>query len=1056
MGFTDTFINRPVFAWVLSLILLLLGLMSFNLLPIRQFPEISITTVTVVTSYPGASAEIMEGFVTAPIESAVAGVNGIDFINSSNTKGTSVVTINFKLGTDVNAAASDISDRVNSVRYRLPREVFDPIIQKQDPNANPIMYISFASKQLPEVEISEYLRRIIKPRLETLPGVGEAKIFGERNYAMRIWLNPGFMASHNVSPSDVIQSLRASNFQSPSGRLSTGLQEYDVTANTDLSTADQFNNIIVRNENGNLTRIQDVGKAQLGAYNPRASVAMNGKPAIVIGIVTRGDANPLEVATEVRGSLNALAKHLPKDMQIEIVWDSTKFISASIYEVKKTIIEATLCVMIVMFLFLGSLRMLTIPLVTIPLSLIGICSLMLLMGYSLNTITFLAMVIAIGLVVDDAIVVSENIHRHVEMGKTPLQAALVATREIKMAVIAMTLTLAAVFAPLGFRGGLTGSLFKEFAFTLAGTVIVSGFIALTLSPMMCSRIINHKTLEGPFAKKVDHIFTGLAQRYRQLLTRVLNFRRYYLLLIIPVSLLITVLLGWYLINTQKIAPQEDAGAILTIVQGPAGSNLAFTEKYTQQMAEILNKVPEKTTLGIINGMMGVNSAIAFLILKPWEERTRSVGEVINSLFPQLSSITGVNAFPVNPYSLPGSGELQPVGFVIQTTGDYDELYRVSQAMLKKAQAYPGLANVSSDLKIDKPDFRVNINRDLVAHLGVSMQDIGDAINFSFNESAVSQFTLQGQSYDVIPQLLEEFRQTPESIEKIYVRTITQNLIPLANIITIDRATIPQSLNHYQQMRSAQITASLAPGYTQAQAVDFFQDTANEMLPQNMRYDFASESRQFISESSGFIVILGFAIIFIMLILAAQFESFIDPLIVMIAVPLSITGAFLLLIPFGGEVSFLHKFDAYQYGGVFAVLGSFIQNSGSLNIYTWIGILTLIGLVSKHGILIVEFANQLRAQHKTINEAVIIAASIRLRPILMTTGAIVLGAIPLVLASGAGAISRKEIGLVIIGGMLYGTLMSLFVVPIFYTLLSPYKKAVPAIAETAESEAKPIG
>lgn len=1040
MSLLDTFIYRPVFAWVLSLILLLLGLMSFNRLSIRQFPEISVTTITVVTSYPGASAEIMEGFVTAPIESALAGVDGIDYINSINVKGQSVVVVNFKLGTDINTAASDISDRVNSVRYRLPREVFDPVIQKQDPNSEPIMYLSFASEKMSAEAMTDYLKRIVKPRLETVNGVGEAKIFGAREYAMRIWLNPVLMASHNVSPSDVIQSLRGSNFQSPSGRLSTGLQEYDVTANTSLNTPDQFNKIIVRNDKGNLTRIQDIGNAKLGTQNPRASVSTNGKNSIIIGIVTRGDANPLQVAKDVRVSLATLAKNLPQDMSQEVVWDSTKFINASIHEVKKTIIEATLFVIIVMFLFLGSLRMLTIPLVTIPLSLIGICSLMLMMGYSLNTITFLAMVIAIGLVVDDAIVVSENIHRHVEMGKSPIKAAIDATREIKVAIIAMTLTLAAVFAPLGFRGGLTGSLFKEFAFTLAGTVIVSGFIALTLSPMMCSRIITHETLSGPFAQKVDRIFTALAEYYRGVLTLVITYRKFYLALILPVSLFITLILGWYLINNQKIAPQEDIGAILTIVQGPAGSNLAFTEKYTKEMADILNKVPEKETLGIINGAESVNSAFSFLILKTWEERSRSLGEIVNSLFPQLMKITGVNAFAINPYRLPGAGGLQPLGFVIQSTGDYDELYRVSQAMLKKVQSNPGLQNASVDLKIDKPDFRVNINRDLVAHLGVSMQDIGDAINFSFNESSVSQFTMQGQSYDVIPQLFEEYRQTPDSISRIYVRAATENLIPLANIINISRETIPQSLNHFQQMRSATITASLAPGYTQPEAIAFLREAAQEIFPAHMRYDFSSESRKFIYESSGFAVILAFAIIFIMLILAAQFESFIDPLIVMIAVPLSITGAFILLLPFGGEVSFFGKFAAYQYGGIMAVVGSFIQNCGTLNIYTWIGILTLIGLVSKHGILIVEFANQLRAQNHNITEAVIEAATIRLRPILMTTGAIVLGAIPLVLAGGAGAISRKEIGLVIIGGMLYGTLMSLFVVPIFYTLLSPFKKS----------------
>jgi multidrug efflux pump len=1043
MSFTDIFIERPVFSWVLSLMLLLFGLMSYNQLTVRQFPQISTTTISVMTSYPGASAELMEGFVTSPLESAIAGVNGIDYMTSSNSKGVSSIIINFKLGTDINIAASEVGDRVNSVRYRLPKEVFDPIIEKQNPNTTPTMYISFASNQLSAEKITDYLKRVVKPRLEGLSGVGEAKIMGPRDYAMRIWLNPELMASHNITPTDVVMALRGNNLQAPSGRINSEYQEYDVTASTDLTTAHQFNRMIVGNDLGHLTRIEDIGKAELGTYNPRASVVMNGMNSVVIGIITRGDANPLEVAAQVKKSLPRMAQSMPGDMKPEIIWDSSKFIAASIWEVKKTIVEATLFVVIVMFLFMGSVRTLTIPLVTIPLSLIGIFSLMLLMGYSLNTITFLAMVLAIGLVVDDAIVVAENIHRHVENGKSPLEAALVGTREIKFAIIAMTITLAAVFAPIGFRGGLTGSLFKEFAFTLAGTVIVSGFIALTLSPMMCSKIMTQKSLEGNFAKRVNSYFNRLEHRYRARLSKVINHRRIFLIAVLPITLTITLLLGAQLFSTQILAPQEDVGAILTIVQGPTGATLPFMEKQTQELAKILNKVPEREALGIINGFMGVNSAISFLILKPWNERHRGMGEIIGSIFPQLWGLTGVNAFPINPYSLPGSKGLQPVGFVIQTTGDYDHLYKVSEKFIEAAKSNPALINVSSDLKIDKPEIQINVDRDLAGNLGIPMQQFSDAINFAFNESAISQFSMNGLSYDVVTQVSPQFRQNPQNVFGLHVRTATQNLVPLANLVHITERTTPQSLNHFQQMRSATISASLAPGYTQSQAISFLEEQSAKLLAENMRCDFSAESRQFLNESHGFIVILGFAIIFIMLILSAQFESFIDPLIVMAAVPLSIMGAFILLIPFGGEVSFIGKcfmaFGAIKTAGVSPGLGVFKQFSGTLNIYTWIGILTLVGLVSKHGILIVEFANQLRAQGKSIRESVIEAAGIRLRPILMTTAAIVLGATPLVFAGGAGAISRKEIGLVIIGGMLFGTLMSLFVVPIFYTLLAPFKK-----------------
>lgn len=1042
-SFTDIFINRPVFSWVLSLLLLLFGLMSYNQLTLRQFPQISTTTISVTTAYPGASAEIMEGFVTAPLESAIAGVNGIEYISSNNSTGASVITINFKLGTDIDIAASEVSDRVSSVRYRLPKEVFNSIIEKQNPNTTPTMYLSFASNSLSAEEITDYLKRVVKPRLEGLTGVGEAKILGPRDYAMRIWLNPELMASHNISATDVITALRANNFQSPSGQISSEFEEYDVTANTDLNSAHQFNRMIVGNDNGHLTRIEDIGKAELGTYNPKASVTMNGVKSIVIGIITRGDANPLEVSAQVKTALPRMAKNMPGDLKPEIIWDSSKFIAASIWEVKKTIIEATIFVIAVMFLFLGSVRTLTIPLITIPLSLIGICSLMLMMGYSLNTITFLAMVLAIGLVVDDAIVVAENIHRHVENGKTPLEAALIGTREIKFAVIAMTITLAAVFAPIGFRGGLTGSLFKEFAFTLAGTVIVSGFIALTLSPMMCSKIMTPKSLESNFAKRINSYFSRLEERYRKRLNKTIINRRIFLMTVLPITLTISTLLGAQLFSNQILAPQEDAGAVLTIVQGPTSATLAFMEKQTQELSKILNTVPEKEAIGIINGFMGVNSAISFLILKPWNERSRSLGEIIGSLFPQFTNITGANAFPINPYALPGAQSLQPVGFVLQTTGSYNELYATSQKLMEVISHYPGLVNVSCDLKIDKPEVHIDVNRDLAGNLGIPMIQIADAINFAFNESAVSQFSMNGLSYDVVPQVLPQYRQSPQNIFGLYVRTADQNLVPLANIVHITERTAPQNLNHFQQMRAATISASIAPGYTQSQVIRYLEEKANQILKENMRYDFSGESRQFINESHGFIVILCFAILFILLILAAQFESFIDPLIVMTAVPLSIMGAFLLLIPFGGEVGFIGKcfmaFFTMKSAGFSAGIGIFKQFSGTLNIYTWIGILTLIGLVSKHGILIVEFANQLRAQGKEITEAVIEAACIRLRPILMTTAAIVLGATPLVFAGGAGAISRKEIGLVIIGGMLFGTLMSLFVVPIFYTLLAPFKK-----------------
>ncbi len=1009
-GFTDTFIRRPVFASVIALLILLLGIVSYMNLTIRQFPKIDSSVVTVTTSYPGASAKLMEGFVSTPLESAIAGVNGIDYMTSNNTEGTSSITVYFKLGYNINTAVADVSDKVSSVRWRLPKDINDPVIAKQDPNATPIMYIAFADSKLRGAALVDYMQRVIQPQLETLNGVGEASIFGLRNYAMRIWLNPHKMAAHDITPTDVQNALARNNLQSASGRFDSKYEEFTINASTDLHTAQQFNNLVVKDINGQLIRIKDIGKAVLGETEQRASFFTQGHQANVIGIIPRSDANPLEISKEVNKVLNHISDQRPS-LSVNVMWDSTSFIAASVTEVKSTILEAGLIVILVIFLFLGSFRSLWIPAITIPLSLVGVCTLMLAFGFSLNTLTFLAMVLAIGMVVDDAIVVLENIQRHVESGMKPLAAAIVGAREIKFAVISMTLTLAAVFAPIGFMTGLLGALFKEFAFTLALTVIISGVLALVLSPMMCSRILKEKAKESRMEKWVVGATAKTARGYRHVLRYVLNYRVIVLLLMIPIMATVYYMFEFGL--QSELAPQEDMGAILTIVRGPASANLAYTEKYTSILPEIYKTIPEAVTYGIINGFpSGVNSAISFLVLKPWSDRKRSVGQIITSMFPALWAIPGVSAFPVNPYSLPGTAGLFPIEFVLKTTGSYQELLTVMGKVMSAARQNPGLVNLDTDLKFDKPQFDIDIHRNKAGILGIPMSSIGEALNVSFGQPTSSRFEINGRGYDVIPQLEQKFRHKSKDLDYLYLRSISGQLVPLSNLVSIEQNVGPRSLNHFQQLRAATISASLAPGYTEGQAVQFFEQAARKVMPSNMQYDWGGATRQFIQATGKMAALFAFALIFIYLVLAAQFESFRDPFIIMVSVLLSTFGALVTL-----------KFIG-----------------GTLNIYTEIGIITLVGLISKHGILMVEFANQQQNLGKSVHEAILNAAEIRLRPILMTTAAMVLGVMPLAFASGAGSVSRHQIGWTIAGGMFIGTFFTLIVVPTVYTYLATKKKA----------------
>lgn len=1006
MSFTDIFIRRPVFATVLSLVILLVGSIAFTKLSVRQYPRVDNTTVTITSTYPGASAKLMEGFITTPIENAISGIDDIDYLTSTSSQGQSQISVHFNLGADINTAASDVANKVQSARWQLPQNINDPKIEKRDPNAQPTMYIGFQSDSMNPQDITDYLNRVVEPQLATLPGVGQAQIYGSP-YAMRIWLNPYLMAAHQITVSDIANALANNNQQSPTGFIDTSNSEINVNASTDVSSPTQFNNLVVKNTNGQLIRVQDIGKAELGPEANDFSIYINGKPGVMLAVTPQPTANPLDVSTVVKKTLDKIQNQLPKALSMQVNWDVSKFISASVHELKKAVFEAVFAVILVMFLFLGSYRVLAIPTVTIPLSLIGVCSLMLIMGFSINALTLLAMVLAIGMVVDDAIVVSENIHRHIEAGCSPFQAAINGAREIKFAIIAMTLTLAIVYAPIGFLSDITGALFREFAFTLASAVIISGFIALTLSPMMCSKLlrpIQHDN-ESKITRTINKIFSRLVNNYRWLLIHALKYIKWIAGFVVVIIFGVFFL---YKVLPKELAPSEDAGAVLTSISGPPAANLNYMEQYTKLLPAIFNKVPEKDGYVVVNGANNsLNSGISFLILKDWDQRKRSVQQIIQSLFPSLWGIPGIQAFPVNPFRLPGSNDFMPVKFMLKSTGSYQELATVTNKLVALANKNPGMVNVNSDLKFDQPQLNLDIDRFKAADLGISMNDVGQTINFALGEPMSGHFEKDGRSYDIIPQLDPQFRNQPGALGNLYLRTQSNALVPLSNLTTVTEVTAPEGLAHFQQERAATITASLKPGYTLGQALEFLETNAQKIMPSYMQYDFSGTSRQFMQSSNSIQKTFILALIFIILILAAQFESFLDPFIVLFSV-----------IP-----------------AIFGALATLKLTGGTMNIYTQIGLITLIGLISKHGILMVEFANQLREQGRNIQEAIIEAATIRFRPILMTTLAMVIGAVPLILSSGAGAMSRKQIGWTITGGMLFGTCITLFIVPSAYLIIN---------------------
>ncbi|MDD2053793.1 multidrug efflux RND transporter permease subunit [Pseudomonas putida] len=1003
MAFTDPFIRRPVLATVVSLLIVLLGMQAFTKLTIRQYPQMENALITVTTAYPGANAETIQGYITQPMQQSLASAEGIDYMTSVSRQNFSVISIYARIGSNSDRLFTELLAKANEVKNKLPANAEDPVLSKEAADASALMYISFFSKELNNPQITDYLSRVIQPKLATLPGMAEAEILGNQVFAMRLWLDPVKLAGYGLAASDVTDAVRHYNFLSAAGEVKGEYVVTSINANTELKSAEAFAAIPLKTVGDSRVLLGDVARVEMGAENYDTISSFDGTPSVYIGIKGTPSSNPLDVIKEVRKIMPELESQLPPNLKAEIAYDATLFIQASINEVVKTLFEAVLIVIVVVFLFLGALRSVVIPVITIPLSMIGVLFFMQLMGYSINLLTLLAMVLAIGLVVDDAIVVVENIHRHIEEGKTPFDAALEGAREIAVPVVSMTITLAAVYAPIGFLQGLTGALFKEFALTLAGAVVISGIVALTLSPMMCALLLRRDENPSGLAHRLDQLFERLKRRYQSALHGTLNTRPVVMVFAVIVLCLIPVLLKF---TQSELAPDEDQGIIFMIATAPQPTNLNYLNSYTDEFIKIFKAFPEYYSSFQINGFNGVQSGIGGFLLKPWNERDRTQMQILPDVQSKLAQISGLQIFGFNLPSLPGTGEGLPFQFVINTPNDYASLLEVTERIKQRAQASGKFAFLDIDLAFDKPEVVVDIDRDKAAQMGVSMEVLGGTLATLLGEAEINRFTLEGRSYKVIAQVERPYRDNPDWLNHYYVKNTQGELLPLSTLIKVTDRARPRQLNQFQQLNSAIISGF--PIVSQGEAIEAVRQIALEETPPGYAFDYAGTSRQFIQEGNALWVTFTLALAIIFLVLAAQFESFRDPLVILVTVPLSICGA---LIPL-------------------------FLGWSSLNIYTQVGLVTLIGLITKHGILIVEFANQLRREKGlSARDAVEEAAAIRLRPVLMTTAAMVFGMVPLILATGAGAVSRFDIGMVIATGMSVGTLFTLFVLPCVYSLLA---------------------
>ncbi|MEL0657587.1 multidrug efflux RND transporter permease subunit [Psychromonas arctica] len=1017
MKFTDIFIKRPILAISLSLLIVLLGIQALTKMQVREYPTMTNTVVTVTTSYYGASADLIQGFITQPIEQAIAQADNIDFISSQSFMGSSTITVNMKLNTDPSGAVADILAKVNSVSSQLPSDAEDPTIDVSTGSTTSVIYIAFSSEQLNSSQITDYLERVIKPQLFSINGVAKVNLYGGTKFAMRIWLDPERMAAFGLNTADVITILQANNIQSASGQAMGYFTLFNGSAQTQVKNASELENLIIATrDDGRTIHLQDIARVSLEKSHDIYRAMANGNDAVVVAIDATASANPLDITSDVRKMLPDLEKNNPSSIKMKVLYDSTIAIEESIYEVIKTIAEAGLIVLIVMILFLGSWRAVLIPIITIPLSLIGVAVVMQMFGFTINLMTLLAMVLAIGLVVDDAIVVVENIDRHIKAGEEPFRAAIIGTREIAVPVISMTITLAAVYAPIALMGGITGSLFTEFALTLAGAVFVSGIVALTLSPMMCSKMLTINHQPNRFERAVDRTLTGLTNKYSNALNIIMLRRP----AIIIFALLVFISLPFlFKFIPSELAPKEDKGVLMMLSKAPANANLDFVENSMRLVTSEIAKQPEVESSLAMSGIPNANQAFGIAIMKPWSQREKSPDELSKTLTPAFSMIPSVATVTFQRPELPGSSGGLPVQFVITTSNPFQSLVSIAADVLAETQANPSFVYSELDLAFDSATMNISIDRDKAGAYGVTMQDIGITLGTLLSDGYLNRINLNGRSYEVIAQVERKYRLAPEQLGDFYVRAKNNDMVPLSELITVNVVAEPRSLPHFNQLNSATIGAVLSPGVTMGTAITFFEGLSTTKLPQGYSHDYLGEARQFVTEGGALYVTFILALFIIFLVLASQFESIRDPLVIIMTVPLAISGALLAL--------------AWGFA--------------TMNIYTQVGLITLVGLITKHGILIAEVAKEEQLHHGLDKIAAVKkAATVRLRPILMTTAAMVAGLIPLLFATGAGAVSRFGIGIVIVAGLSIGTLFTLFILPVIYSFIASEHKKLPEFDE----------
>ncbi|MGC1646271.1 MAG: efflux RND transporter permease subunit [Candidatus Sulfotelmatobacter sp.] len=1021
MKFTDLFVKRPVLAIVVNLVILIAGLQAIRSLSVRQYPRSDIAVIQVTTVYVGANADLVRGFITTPIERVIASADGIDYMESTSAQGLSTIQVHLKINYDTTAALTQIQAKVAQVRNDLPPDAQIPVIDLETADTQfAAVYLGFSSADLDQNQITDYLTRVVQPKLSAISGVQRADILGNRTFAMRIWLKPDQMAARGVSPSDVHDALSRNNYLSALGSTKGSMVSVNLVANTDLRTPDEFRQMVVKQQNGVVVRLGEIADVVLGAENYDQDVRFNGETATFMGIWVLPTANSLEVIRNVRQALPAIQAQLPTGMKLGVPYDSTEYIQDAINEVLHTLVETLLIVVVVIFLFLGSFRSVLIPVIAIPISLIGAVFLMLLAGFTINLLTLLAIVLSVGLVVDDAIVMVENVERHLHLGKTPFQAAKDAARELVGPIIAMTITLAAVYAPIGIQGGLTGALFREFAFTLAGAVVVSGVVALTLSPMMGSKLLRSGDTERGFAGIVNRRFESVRNLYGRLLDGTLKYRPVVLTLWAIVAVL---MIPFYMFSQRELAPAEDQGVVFGVIQSAPNATLDQTNLFTQQVYDVYHSFPESASVFQITNP---NGGFGGMVTKPWSQRTKTTQQLLVESSGALSKISGVRVIPLTPPPLPGGGNF-PVDFVIASAAEPEQVSQLAEQIVKKAMASGIFIFADTDVKFDQPQTEVVFDRDKLRSQGVDLSQAGQDLSTMLGGNYVNRFSIQGRSYKVIPQVKRAERLTPDQLSQIYVKGSSDKLVPLSTFATLRTTTEPRSLNKFQQLNAVRIQGVIPPQVPLDQALTFLENEAKQVLPQGFTVDYAGESRQLRVEGSKFLGTFLLSAVLIYLVLAAQFESFRDPFIILAgSVPLAISGAL-----------------------AFSFLGF-----TTLNIYSQVGLITLVGLIAKNGILIVEFANHLQETGLSKLEAISGAASTRLRPILMTTAATVFGHFPLVLAKGPGAGARNSIGIMLVSGMIIGTVFTLFVVPSIYMLVAKTHARVQSEEEVALGE--PVG